>query len=464
VAVPTDSIRTGDARPVDAVAEQPGSTDEPIAGEAAAHSARRHGRLAWMDALRGIAALLVVYTHWGPVGVPEIYRVSSRWLVAGNAGVLLFFLISGFIVPASLERKGSVRTFWVSRIFRLYPLWITALIAVAALDAIRGNYLGPYYANHWKLVLAAEATMLQELIRVPSVINVMWTLSFEMVFYFLIVALFTLRQQHRSAEISVGLVLCSLIGGFGVIPYSLLQNTFGAKAVTAAVAVPFVVGLALSMSGRRPLVITGAVLLAVTGTVLLLVNQEGGVWWGFLLPATMFAGTALFRHGSGETGRVRPAVAVLVLAVGGTTSLLLHRVPDLPLRSQLAANRTYLISFALAGGLFALGYALRRHPFPRVLTWLGLVSYSTYLLHPIVEGALLPYLHRASPLAVRVAVLIGWLAVLIVTAALTYRFVELPFQRWGKLLAKSLDRRFGSDASASRISGRPAGQPDESVR
>ena len=27
-------------------------------------------------------------------------------------------------MPASLERKGSVRTFWVSRLFRLYPLYL----------------------------------------------------------------------------------------------------------------------------------------------------------------------------------------------------------------------------------------------------------------------------------------------------------------------------------------------------
>jgi peptidoglycan/LPS O-acetylase OafA/YrhL len=36
-------------------------------------------------------------------------------------GVFVFFLVSGYIVPASLERKGSVHGFWVSRVFRLYP-------------------------------------------------------------------------------------------------------------------------------------------------------------------------------------------------------------------------------------------------------------------------------------------------------------------------------------------------------
>ena len=44
----------------------------------------------------------------------------------------VFFLVSGYIIPASLERKGSVRGFWVSRAFRLYPLYIVG-IAVSLL-------------------------------------------------------------------------------------------------------------------------------------------------------------------------------------------------------------------------------------------------------------------------------------------------------------------------------------------
>jgi peptidoglycan/LPS O-acetylase OafA/YrhL len=47
----------------------------------------------------------------------------------------VFFLVSGYIVPASLERRGSVRGFWVSRVFRLYPLYLFALSAMIVLWA-----------------------------------------------------------------------------------------------------------------------------------------------------------------------------------------------------------------------------------------------------------------------------------------------------------------------------------------
>jgi peptidoglycan/LPS O-acetylase OafA/YrhL len=44
-----------------------------------------------------------------------------HWFDPAQYGVFVFFLVSGYIVPASLERKGSVHSFWVSRVFRLYP-------------------------------------------------------------------------------------------------------------------------------------------------------------------------------------------------------------------------------------------------------------------------------------------------------------------------------------------------------
>ena len=79
-------------------------------------------RLAWLDALRGIAALCVVYAHFGTRVLPQVHRAVYHVFDPGLYGVLVFFLVSGYIVPASLERRGSVRNFWLSRLFRLVPL------------------------------------------------------------------------------------------------------------------------------------------------------------------------------------------------------------------------------------------------------------------------------------------------------------------------------------------------------
>ena len=87
-------------------------------------------RLAWLDVLRGLAALAVVFNHFGYFVPAGLKNPVNHWVNPGDYGVFVFFLISGYIVPASLERKGSVRTFWVSRLFRLYPLYLLA-VAVA---------------------------------------------------------------------------------------------------------------------------------------------------------------------------------------------------------------------------------------------------------------------------------------------------------------------------------------------
>src|SRR5712691_9817109 len=90
-------------------------------------------RLAWLDVLRGVAALAVVFDHLGYDVLQHTRAVIYQWVDPGTYGVYVFFIISGFIVPASLERKGSVRTFWVSRLFRLYPLYLLTVAAAVAL-------------------------------------------------------------------------------------------------------------------------------------------------------------------------------------------------------------------------------------------------------------------------------------------------------------------------------------------
>lgn len=52
----------------------------------------------------------------------------------GRIGVVVFFAISGFIIPTSLNHRSlhPVRKFLISRLFRLYPLyWISIILGIA---------------------------------------------------------------------------------------------------------------------------------------------------------------------------------------------------------------------------------------------------------------------------------------------------------------------------------------------
>ncbi|WP_158079504.1 acyltransferase family protein, partial [Actinomadura sp. CNU-125] len=162
-------------------------------------------RLGWLDALRGLAALAVVLHHAGYVFFPNVHLWLKDRFDFGTFGVLVFFLVSGYIVPASLERRGSVRGFWIGRFCRIYPLLAVAgLLAVTPfLLGVRGLRAGLEQYDPVTAVVA-HVTMLQDVLGVPNAINVLWTLSYEMVFYLLIVALFVTGAHRRSAQVAPG--------------------------------------------------------------------------------------------------------------------------------------------------------------------------------------------------------------------------------------------------------------------
>src|SRR5690606_6788401 len=134
---------------------------------------------AWLDALRGIGAMAVVAEHMLPWLAPNI---RPYWFNLGIYGVMTFFLVSGYIIPASLEHRGDVRTFWVSRVFRLYPIYL--LVIAVALVASIWLPVRPQVPRDLTAV-AEHLTMLMDVVDGAGIVDTMWTLSYEMVFYLL---------------------------------------------------------------------------------------------------------------------------------------------------------------------------------------------------------------------------------------------------------------------------------------
>ncbi len=182
-------------------------------------------RLAWLDALRGFAALCVVFDHSSTLVLQHVRLDVYQWFNAGQYGVFVFFLVSGYIIPASLERKGSVRGFWVSRGFRLYPLYILG-IGISLLAWKTG--LGPIHGadTQLKTWVYSLPFMMSNMLDGANVPNVIWTLSFEMVFYLLLSALFTFRVHRHSG----GYALTAAIGAValgGILPIQGLSHAIG---------------------------------------------------------------------------------------------------------------------------------------------------------------------------------------------------------------------------------------------
>lgn len=368
-------------------------------------------RYLWLDALRGIGATAVLLEHMTYRFLPEL---RPSWFNLGNYGVLVFFLVSGYIIPASLERGEDVRAFWISRVFRLYPLYLLTIVVVLLLSPIQ-----PLRANvdFW-----AHITMLMEVTGSWALTEPMWTLSYEMVFYLLVTALFVTGVHRRSGLFALSFALLSVLVAFMMPTRGLLDGPI----VPIVVLVVTLAGLGCVLFGSRAVRVAGALILGVLALTLVAIGSRVP-WQGAMVMAVLFTGTVIHRWERGQGSGLWPAAGV---------TFLICLTPFMkPVTINGPAN---LLTVALAGGTFALFMALRDRRLPYPLAWLGLISYSVYMLHIpllrlfiLVSGA-----PGRFPAIVQLGLALTALAAIFGVSWLTYRFVESPMQRLGRRLIR----------------------------
>lgn len=401
-------------------------------------------RLGWLDALRGIAVLFVVFEHLSFTELTAVRAVITPWFSPGLYGVMVFFMVSGYIVPSSLERRGSVRRFWVSRVFRLYPLFLVAVLIKIVLASF---YLATNTVSDVGASAVAHVLMLQDLLGVTNLINVLWTLSFEMAFYLLLTFLFVAGAHRGSASVATGFAVASLAFG-AILPHAALSHSFGGVRTVATVATVLVlVGLAGAVSGHPGLRATGAALAAGTALVLLSVNSRVNAWQGFAILAAMFTGTVIYRAERGQISWAKALAAAGAVCVLAVTSGLWHLTQESGGARTALYQRQWAISILLAAATFAAGMACRTCAMPRLLTWLGTISYSVYLIHMLIIDVFvrLPWTQGRRGLILQLGLAAAFLCLMLGCCALTYRFVEVPMQRVGQRVATRLEGRFGPD-------------------
>jgi peptidoglycan/LPS O-acetylase OafA/YrhL len=156
---------------------------------------RSAARVGQLDSLRGIAAMLVVLHH-GPQAfgndVNDATTGLSAYLDVGRLGVVVFFMISGFVIVKAIPGNDtrSIQLFWKHRFFRLFPaFWISVFVAtiVAQLVSTSGccAFVTPVNGN----VFLANMTMIPLRLHQPMLIGVYWSLELELFFYGLITAI-----------------------------------------------------------------------------------------------------------------------------------------------------------------------------------------------------------------------------------------------------------------------------------
>jgi peptidoglycan/LPS O-acetylase OafA/YrhL len=171
---------------------------------------------AFINALRGIAALLVALLHF--FINTQSYYGQSNWSKSleplflgvfdiGKFSIGLFFLVSGFLIPFSLERSKSIYAFTIHRVFRLYPAYWFSISLFLVLNS--------WFAYESKASLGtilANLTMLQGYLRHPDLIGAFWTLQIELTFYILCVGLFCCGVSNKPIRIAYCCLLVTITG------------------------------------------------------------------------------------------------------------------------------------------------------------------------------------------------------------------------------------------------------------
>ncbi len=388
-------------------------------------------RLAWLDGLRGFAALTVVGFHLTPLVLGNDRHLAiMRQLDFGKYGVLLFFLVSGYVVPMSLERHGSLRRFWIGRLCRIYPAYL-ATIAGYWLCVLGGwlDWQSSLLADPLTGVLA-HATMLADPLGLRGAVRVFWTLSYEMLFYLVVAGLFAWRLHRHSAWWATGLALVALFVGARLPNGFFAETPSGRRSVAIILAVMLTFVVVAQVAGRF-VHLAGLVGLAFLGLAAANghPNRNSTViasWQGLLFLAVMFAGTVLYRA---QHGQLRRRTAVFALSVVAVSLVGAHG----SITGQWHAWAATVLAVAVT---FGGAYALRHRTVPGILSWFGQISFSLYLLHALV----LLLVQRAVPDFAnlggrqRVELGLGYLVVAFAVAWLAWRFVEIP----GQALARRL--------------------------
>ncbi len=335
-----------------------------------------------IDGLRAIAVLAVV-----------LYHAFPQWVRGGFIGVDIFFVISGYLITsiilADLEKDSfSFRSFYASRIIRIFPALTLVLLAVLSFGWIE------LLAREYKqlgLYAAASALFFTNLLAQSDSGNYfdagaeekpllhLWSLGVEEQFYIVwpLMLVFFFRSNRKVLIGIAGVGLFSFLIGIW------LSFTAPAIAFYSPITRFFelMMGGYLSYQARNN---NDAV--------------ESYFRHHFFLNILSLAGAILIAMGLLliDSKRIFPGAWVLLPTVG--TALLIKAGPTAWI------NR----------------YVLQIKP----LVWIGLISFPLYLWHwpllsfaHIVEGGMPAREVRA--LCVFVAIALAWL---------TYRYLEIPIR------------------------------------
>lgn len=153
-------------------------------------------KLQSLEMLRAIAALLVVMYHTQVIFGHRIgHTPFFGAFTNGDKGVDLFFVLSGFIITyihsSDIGRADRLGNYAFSRFSRIYPaVWIMTAFAIVVYSLGFGGAEKAGKLAPWNII--ASAFLLPQ--HGDALVNVTWTLKYELCFYFVFSLLILSRR------------------------------------------------------------------------------------------------------------------------------------------------------------------------------------------------------------------------------------------------------------------------------
>lgn len=262
------------------------------------------------------------------------------------------------------------REFWVHRIARLYPLHFVTLVAIALLQLLSVRLTGQWTVedNNDLPHFIAQLFFASNWFTLEGSFNgPIWSVSVEVLIYFVFVVY--LKRAGLSVSLAIGLAAVGAVVELATDnPIALCLALF-----FAGVAIGIVAPQVQQLLGRKLVPVAAATLVAAIG-ICFVVDEAG--YPGMVRMAAVYLGT--------------PAVLLLFIALD-------YNCPPLT---------------------------------PR-LHWVGAITYSVYLLHfPILIVLMLAFGSALDPVLPSPVTLAAWVALVILASLATYRWLELPAQRF----------------------------------
>jgi peptidoglycan/LPS O-acetylase OafA/YrhL len=347
-------------------------------------------RLAFLDSLRGIAAIWVVFYHviYMPAPNLEAPEWARPWASIGGVGVTLFFLVSAFslcyTMPFHAKAPQPLRSFYVRRLLRIAPLLYVMLAVTLVRDVV------VWRATHSPADIAENLLFVFNLVpgKQTGIVWASWTIGVEMLFYLMFPVFYIWsRGIVRATIFFLGAVALSLAFKRLLDYYSAGTSDF----------------FQLSVIRHLPVFASGIVAFQ--------------FYERFALGKNIVKSLALFAV---SLGLFVAAAMMLNLLFGD------------PYYFQIP----WFVATLLGLAFFPFSFLVNR-----LTGFLGKLSYSLYLIHPPLVVALIPLYRRLygwdMPLSAKYLMVVTLtFGLLILLAYPAYRYVEQPGIRLGKRLAR----------------------------